>query len=97
MIKVSIKKNYIEIKGHANQNPHGTDIVCASVSTAVIMTINQIEIFNMKNDINVDMTDGFTKITIINESDNLNKIISNLIYTLQILGEDYPKFIKLQN
>ncbi|MFI3329239.1 MAG: ribosomal-processing cysteine protease Prp [bacterium] len=97
MIKVRFKKSFIEIKGHANQNPHGTDIVCASVSTAVIMTINQIDIFNMSNDINVEMTDGFTKITIINENDNLNKIISNLIYTLNNLGEDYPKFIKIEN
>ncbi|MFI3252211.1 MAG: ribosomal-processing cysteine protease Prp [bacterium] len=97
MIKVRIKNDFIEIKGHANQNPHGTDIVCASVSTAVIMSINLIDTFNLLNDISYEIKDGYTKINIINESDDLNKIINNLIYTLNTLGEDYPKYIAIEN
>ena len=42
MIKVSIDKNKIEIKGHAYFDDIGKDIVCASVSSIVITTINAI-------------------------------------------------------
>ena len=42
MIKVEIENNKIEIKGHANYDDYGKDIVCASVSSIVITTINAI-------------------------------------------------------
>ena len=42
MIKVEIKNNKIEIKGHAYYDDYGKDIVCASVSSIVITTINAI-------------------------------------------------------
>lgn len=51
MIKYKVTKcddEYkIEVKGHANQNPYGSDIVCASVSTALIMTYNLLERLNL--------------------------------------------------
>ena len=42
MIKVEIENNKIEIKGHSNYDDYGKDIVCASVSSIVITTINAI-------------------------------------------------------
>ena len=42
MIKVEIKDNLITIKGHAGYDDKGKDIVCASVSSIVITTINAI-------------------------------------------------------
>ncbi len=97
MIKVKIKTDVIEIKGHANQNEHGTDIVCASVSTAVFMTINQLEIFGELENLDVEIKDGFTKIKIINENDIISKIISNLIYSLSDLSKQYRKYIQIEN
>ena len=40
MIKVNIAKNKIIIAGHAGYSEKGKDIVCASVSTLVISSIN---------------------------------------------------------
>ena len=40
MIKVEIENNKIEIKGHANYDTIGKDIVCASVSSIAISSIN---------------------------------------------------------
>ena len=40
MIKVIVENNKIEISGHANFDDYGKDIVCASVSSIVITTIN---------------------------------------------------------
>ena len=43
MIKVDLtKENVITISGHANYDDKGKDIVCASVSSIVITTINAI-------------------------------------------------------
>ena len=40
MIKISIKNKKIIIKGHANYDEYGKDIVCASCSSIVITSIN---------------------------------------------------------
>ena len=47
MIKISIKKEndfvkQVKIIGHAKYNDYGKDIVCASVSSIVITTVNAI-------------------------------------------------------
>ena len=42
MIKVLKKGSIIKISGHANYDEKGKDIVCASVSSIVITTINAI-------------------------------------------------------
>ncbi|MBE6161530.1 MAG: ribosomal-processing cysteine protease Prp [Firmicutes bacterium] len=42
MINVVKNKNIIEITGHANFDDYGKDIVCASVSSIVITTVNGI-------------------------------------------------------
>ena len=42
MIKVNINKNKIIITGHAGYADYGKDIVCASVSSIVITSINAI-------------------------------------------------------
>ena len=47
MITVEIINNkIIKVLGHADYAQYGSDIVCASVSTAVYMSINQIEVFD---------------------------------------------------
>ena len=51
MIKVIVKKrdnkiSQIVVKGHANYDTFGKDIVCASVSTMMITTINCINVLD---------------------------------------------------
>ena len=46
MIKVNIKNNIIIITGHAGYDDFGKDIVCASVSSIVITSINLCLRFN---------------------------------------------------
>ena len=57
------EKNLItgfELKGHSGYAEHGSDIVCASVSSAAYMTANTItEIIGVPADISVD--DGYMK------------------------------------
>ena len=105
MIKVSIKKNQIIIKGHANYDELGKDIVCASVSSMVITTcasvssmvittINAILKINYEA-IKYSDNKGVT-IDIIKDDEIVNKLINNLIDLLEELSKQYPKYIEIR-
>lgn len=94
MIKVSIKQKQIIIKGHANYDELGKDIVCASVSSMVITTINAI--LRIDNDaIKYSDNNGVT-IDIIKDDEITNKLINNLIDLLEELEKQYPKYIEIR-
>lgn len=96
MIKISIKDNnkYIEevsITGHAMYDDLGKDIVCSSVSSIVITTVNAIERIN-KNSINY--TENPFSIKVVQENEITNILLENMISLLKELGTQYPKNIK---
>lgn len=94
MIKVSIKQKQIIIKGHANYDELGKDIVCASVSSMVITTVNAI--LRIDNEaIKYSENNGVT-IDIIKDDEITNKLINNLIDLLEELEKQYPKYIEIR-
>lgn len=94
MIKVSIKKNQIIIKGHANYDELGKDIVCASVSSMVITTVNAI--LRIDNEAIKYSDDKGVTIDIIKNDEIVNKLINNLIDLLEELSKQYPKYIEIR-
>ena len=94
MIKVNIKEKQIVIKGHANYDELGKDIVCASVSSMVITTVNAI--LRIDNEaIKYSDSDGVI-IDIIKDDEIVNKLIINLISLLEDLKKQYPKYIEIR-
>ena len=94
MIKVLIEDNKIDVKGHANYDELGKDIVCASVSTLVISTINNI-IDVDKESILYEEKENEIKIEIKNNNEIVKKLINNMVLMLEDLEKDYPKNIKI--
>ena len=99
MIKVTIKETdcieKIEIKGHANYSEYGSDIVCASVSSMCITTVNaMIKIDN--NAIEYKEDEGYLLINIKKHSDTVDKLINNLIDLLEELKSNYQKYIEIR-
>ena len=99
MIKVNIEKkddkvNKITISGHAQFDDYGKDIVCASVSSMVITTVNAIVRLE-ENNINYNQNDGFVEITITTHSSITDTLIENLIELLIQLEKQYKKNIKI--
>ena len=95
MIKIKYTKDSLELTGHAGYANYGKDIVCASVSTLVVCSIN-----NMKSidEDSVDYKDDGNKITIKVFNNDYSKIIfENLIQMLEELAKDYPKNIKIES
>ena len=98
MIKVKIeKKDYIEkieIKGHANFNEYGKDIVCASVSSILITTVNAIISFNEKA-ISYEEKEGYTKIDVLINDQVTQTLLQNMINLFEELENQYQKNIKI--
>ena len=95
MIKVLINKDHIEIKGHAMFDEYGKDIVCASVSTMVITTVNGILSID-KEAIKVNQTEGFIEIDLLKHTKEVDALISNMISLLKELKVQYKKNIQIE-
>ena len=99
MIKIEIIRNNNNIKkisilGHAMYDEYGKDIVCASVSTLVISTVNNILSIN-SNTIKVEQSDSKIIIEYILKDNIIDILINNMISNLNTLASNYPKNIKI--
>jgi uncharacterized protein YsxB (DUF464 family) len=99
MIKVKI--NYdgnvikgFKVSGHANYDEYGKDIVCASVSTVVITSINLALKLDEKSVVVTDKP-GLIEASILKRDDVINKIFINMKDMLVELQKDYSKNIKI--
>ena len=100
MIKIKIKKNNnqiyeVEIKGHANYADVGYDIVCASVSSIAITTVNAIN--SLEETIDYENNEGLLIIRTLKNTDVNQKLLNNLIDMLNELSTQYPKNIMIRN
>ncbi|MBQ5824986.1 MAG: ribosomal-processing cysteine protease Prp [Clostridia bacterium] len=83
-----------ECSGHAGFAQAGQDIVCAAVSSAAYLTANTItDSFNIKADAQVD--DGYMRFTLLEESDEAQKMLDGLEAHIRSLAQDYPRSIKV--
>lgn len=96
MIKVIKKNEVIEISGHANYDEFGKDIVCASVSSIVMTTVNSI--MNIDNS-SISYVDDGDKIIIkkLNDNDIVDKLLNTMILILKNLEKQYKKNIKVES
>ena len=94
MIKIVLDNNKIEISGHAYYDDIGKDIVCASVSSIVITTINAILGID-EDSIFYEDLDNKILIEILKEDKIVKKLINNMVFMLEGLEKDYPKNIKI--
>ena len=96
-VKVQSSKNKIDsisILGHALYDDYGKDIVCSSVSSIVITTVNGISGINDKYLTVEEVKDGMI-IKILNEDKTCDKLIKNMLSLLSELEESYPENIKV--
>lgn len=86
-----------EITGHAGFDNSGLDIVCASVSSAAMMTCNTItEIFKLDAKVVVDENTLMLKL-VNDETGDGDKLLLGLMLHMTCLSQDYPKCIKVKD
>ena len=99
MIKVKVVKNESQMHftglGHAEYAEYGKDIVCASVSTAIIMTLNLTERLNLSYNVKKQVVkEGEFDIFVDISNETVKAIFYNLDDMLKELANDYPKYVK---
>ena len=96
MIKIKVKEDIISILGHANYDDYGKDIVCSSVSSVVMCSVEAIAAFD-ETSINIKQDKDKLDI-IINKKDNITlKLINNMLKCLKEIEKQYPKNIKIND
>ena len=94
MIKVKVEKQNISILGHADYDDYGKDIVCASVSSIVMCSVEAIANFDTLA-IDIKQSENKTEIFINSEDDITKKLINNMLNCLKELEKKYPKNIEI--
>ena len=94
MIKISIKKDNITIEGHSGYSEYGSHIVCASVSSIAITSINSILKYDEKA-LEYDKKDGYLEVKILKHDEIIDMLIDNMIELLKDLENQYEKYVKL--
>ena len=100
MIKISItRKNEvitnININGHAGYDDYGKDIVCASVSSMVITTINGLLRLD-NNSLKYEEKDGYINIDVLKHNETIDVLILNLVSLLEELQNQYKDNIMIK-
>ena len=95
MIKINVSKDEITIKGHSGYAEEGFDIVCASVSSISITTVNAL--LSIDEDcIEYIEKDGYLNIKIKKHNETIDKLIDNMINLLSELENNYKKYIEIR-
>ena len=95
MIKVKISNDEIIIKGHSGYGVEGFDIVCASVSSICITTVNAL--ISIDEDcVKYTESDGYLNIKIKKHNDIVDKLINNMVNLLKELENNYKKYIQIR-
>ena len=99
MIEIKVKKKddvvkYIKISGHADYAENGFDIVCASVSSIAITTVNALISIN-EDCLVYSEADGLLEIGILKHDEVIDKLINNMLSLLEQLSLDYKEYIKI--
>lgn len=96
-IKITKENDFVKeviIKGHCGYDEAGKDIVCASVSSIALTTLNAI--IRLNNDlVDYKSQDGFLEIKLKKNDRVINILMNNMIDLFKDLVEDYPKNIKI--
>jgi len=100
MIEVIFKKSggvhtALEISGHAGYADEGQDIVCAAVTSALLLTVNGVtEVLMQKA--TAEVKDGTVRFMLpIGASDAARDFVKSLHLHLCVLSEDYPGTINI--
>ena len=94
-IKRKGQEALLEVQGHSDYDIYGKDIVCASISTALIFTANLIEKLNLGyNIMDLVCEEGYFRLQIKTSDLTANAVFENLEYTLEEISKQYPKNLK---
>ncbi len=85
----------ITLKGHANYDEYGKDIVCAAVSATFLCTVNGI-FATTANSIQVKSSQNTQIVEVIKPDTMAEKLLGNMLKCLENLQQKYPNNIEIR-
>lgn len=83
----------LEIKGHANYEEYGKDIVCAAVSSIITGGFNAFK----KDEIDkINLEEGYAKVILKEGAQDSKVVLNTILIQLETIEESYPKNIKIK-
>lgn len=86
----------VRVSGHAGYQKKGSDIVCAAVSTAILMTVNAMETLKLNHLVDSTVEEGDFTLDVKTSDEIQQGLLENLSFALSDLEKQYPKYIKNQ-
>ena len=95
MIAVSVRKDGIEINGHANYAEVGKDIVCAGVTALTQTLIRSIE--NLTSDkIEYEISPGRADIHFRNLSEKGKLLVDSFFIGVCQIADEFPEYVRVE-
>lgn len=94
MIEVRVRKNHIQVSGHAGHAPPGQDIVCAGVSTltqALLMSIDSLA----EDRIEYEISPGRADIYYGNLSEKSRTLVDSFFIGVCLIADDFPDNVRI--
>ena len=83
------------IEGHSGYAECGSDIVCASVSSMVLLFINLINDFGVSFDFDSQEENALVTFEVKKADKDVSKAILTLCNCIEAVSEEYPEFVKV--
>lgn len=94
-IKADTKKSQIVIQGHSGYEEQGKDIVCASVSSIAITSVNAMLRFS-KDSVTWKQEDGYLQIIVEEKSKETLVLFENMLELFQELEQQYKEYVTVE-
>ena len=94
MIEVTVRKDGIIMSGHANQAPHGKDIVCAG-ATALMQTLIQSIMSLTEDKIEYEISPGRVDIKYRNLSEKSRILVDSFFIGVSMIADEFPDYVRI--
>ena len=95
MIAVSVRKDGIEINGHAGHAEIGKDIVCAGVTTLTQTLIRSMQGLT-RDEIEYELSPGRADIHYRNLSEEGKLLVDSFFIGVCLIADDFPEYVRIE-
>ena len=94
LIEVSVRRDGITVKGHANYAVSGSDIVCAGVTALAQTLIKSIEDL-AEDKIEYEISPGRVDIKYGNLSEKSKTLVDSFFIGICMIAEEFPEYVRI--
>lgn len=94
MIEITVDRERIKIRGHANYAPPGQDIVCAGVTALTQALISSIEGLT-KDKMQYDIKPGRVDIYYRNLSEKASALVDSFFIGASLIADEFPDYVRM--